>query len=142
MACNCGANKTVPEAIGVDRVPNGEIVEQLQAPSVADVVADVTEELPFDDNYADAIIARHILEHCVNTIGALKQWKRVLKPGGRLIVSVPDSAIRNTIILNSEHVHAFTVESLQSIAELIGFKQIANERFYNNLSFTSVFINE
>jgi len=138
----CGANKTVPEAIGVDRVPNGDIVEQLQAASVADVVADVTEELPFDDNYADSIIARHILEHCVNAIGTLKNWKRVLKPGGRLIVSVPDSAIRNTVILNPEHVHAFTVESLEAIAALIGFKQIANERFYNNLSFTSVFENE
>ena len=138
----CGASKTIPDAIGVDIVPKGEMIDQLQALSVADVTADVTVELPFEDNYADTIIARHILEHCVNAIGALKNWKRILKPGGRLIVAVPDSEVRNTIILNPEHVHAFTSESLESLASLLGFKQIANERFYNHISFTSVFENE
>lgn len=55
-----------------------------------DVVADIT-NLPFDDNYADAIAAIHVLEHFYlwDVQGILEGWKRVLKPGGKLIIELP-----------------------------------------------------
>ncbi len=41
------------------------------------------------DAQFDFLIANHVLEHSPNPIGALVQWNRVLKPGGKIFCSVP-----------------------------------------------------
>ena len=120
----CGPAKTVPEAIGIDRVRAGDIIPNLEgAVSVADIEADVTEDLPIPDESADTIITRHILEHCVDIIGTLKNWMAKLKPDGRLIICVPDERIGATIPMNPEHRHAFTPESLRNFMSLLNMKE-------------------
>jgi SAM-dependent methyltransferase len=37
----------------------------------------------------DFVLSSHMLEHTANILGALTEWKRVLKPGGGLILVVP-----------------------------------------------------
>jgi len=54
-----------------------------------DVVADVI-DLPFEDNSVDEIFASHILEHVDWRVPALEEWHRVLRPGGVIVVIVPD----------------------------------------------------
>ena len=136
LELGCANKKTVPHAIGIDIVPKGDDVPYMDCRSVADITADVSEKIPLADDYADCIIARHILEHCVDHVKALKEWRRVLKKGGRLVVSCPDEKITESIPLNPQHVHAFTVESVEAVTDLVGFKTIAKDRFYNFNSFT------
>jgi SAM-dependent methyltransferase len=38
----------------------------------------------------DFIISSHMIEHTANPLGALAAWKRVLRPGGTLVLLVPD----------------------------------------------------
>jgi predicted SAM-dependent methyltransferase len=47
--------------------------------------------LPYADNEADEIQAIHLLEHLYywDVADTLKEWLRVLKPGGRLILEMP-----------------------------------------------------
>ncbi len=61
------------------------------APGV-DVVADIGEPLPFADGEADLIYVSHVLEHfATDTVPVLlKDWRRVLRDGGLLLVAVPD----------------------------------------------------
>lgn len=54
-----------------------------------DVVADAM-NLPYEDNSVDEIYAGHLLEHFTLQEDPLKEWHRVLKPGGRITVTVPD----------------------------------------------------
>jgi predicted SAM-dependent methyltransferase len=62
-----------------------------EAPGV-DVVADVTQPLPFDDASAELVYAVHLLEHVATerVPSVLADWRRVLRPGGELMVAVPD----------------------------------------------------
>ena len=58
--------------------------------SGADVECDV-QELPWPDAVADEVLAVHVLEH-VNVLNAglvVKEWARVLKPGGTLTIELP-----------------------------------------------------
>lgn len=136
----CGYRKTVPQAIGIDLAEKGSPCNYLEGPpSVADIVADVRNPLPLEDLSVDTIIARHILEHVVDAVSTLKNWNKVLKMEGRLIVAVPNQELRNTIPLNPEHVHAFTPESLKNLMSACGFKPVEIIDPHNGISFISVF---
>lgn len=50
---------------------------------------DCQERLPYDDEYFDRVLAIHVLEHLPNLPAALKEIKRILKPGGVLSVVIP-----------------------------------------------------
>lgn len=57
----------------------------------ADIKADV-KILPFEDNYADEVYSSHVIEHFdfKESWDVLAEWKRVLKPGGVLVIETPD----------------------------------------------------
>lgn len=46
-------------------------------------------QIPFTDSSFDFILSEHTLEHIGNVIRALREWLRVLKPGGYLILFLP-----------------------------------------------------
>ena len=56
----------------------------------ADVVADIR-KLPFDDESADEIMAIHVCEHFYvrEILGVIKEWRRVLKPDGVMVLELP-----------------------------------------------------
>lgn len=130
----CGATKTVETAIGVDMIPKGERIYSLpNAVSVADIVADVSKELPFSD--ANVIIARHILEHVLDPIETLVFWKKALQKGGRIVIAVPNELLVRSIPMNREHKHAFTPAFLTALLHVVGFKNIEAKDSRNNVSF-------
>lgn len=42
------------------------------------------------NEYYDFIIASHCLEHCANTLKTVKEWLRVIKKGGVILLILPD----------------------------------------------------
>lgn len=136
----CGFRKTVPNAVGVDLNAKGADIQHLPGGvCVSDVQADVSQPLPFPALSQDTVIARHILEHCIDSAQTLKNWNKILKIGGRMIIAVPNQDRRNTIPLNPEHVHAFTPDSLLSLMGLCGFKHIETKDPHNGVSFVACF---
>jgi ubiquinone/menaquinone biosynthesis C-methylase UbiE len=45
--------------------------------------------LPFSDEHLDTILLLEVLEHLVDDKAAVREMSRVLRPGGRLVLSVP-----------------------------------------------------
>lgn len=135
----CGGNKTIPTAIGVDMIPKDEAIETLaNQVSSADVNADVTQPLPFEPNSVDTIIARHIVEHLMDSVTILRHWRSLLREKGRLIIAVPNNAIHLSIPMNPEHVHGFSPESLKNLLEVCGYKVIEQLDGGNTISFITI----
>ncbi len=53
-----------------------------------DIIGDV-HHLPLPDNSADAILASSLLEHCHSPHIVVEEMKRVLRPRGRIFITVP-----------------------------------------------------
>lgn len=119
----CGFRKTHPDVIGVDIIGKGEVgehgcVKGMQ--SVADIKASGDDLYMFKDGELDYVVSRHNLEHYVDIVKTLKEWKRVLKEGGVLGIVLPDESKLNTIALDPTHKHCFTPDSIKNLLGLIG----------------------
>lgn len=141
LEVGCGPTKTVPDAIGVDLLPAEETEwDYGERKSVADIVADVQGDIPVALESFDNIVARHILEHCIDPVATIKNWLRYLKPKGRLIVTLPDQRQGDWLIAHPDHLHAYEPETLKSMMELFGnVKKVGFSEFYNGVSFTMAF---
>lgn len=80
----CG-DKILPGYINVDVAPSRRGLRP-------DVLCDLHQLTPFDSNYADEILAVHVVEHFWRweVVDILKEWVRVLKPGGNMILECPN----------------------------------------------------
>lgn len=138
LEVGCGHKKFIDGSIGIDIIPKGERIWHSGLPSAADITADVEKELPFKDKQFKLIIASHIIEHCLDTLQVFGYWKRVLTDDGKIIICCPDDDKVDTIIMNPEHCHAFTKDSLGNLADRAGLNVMAVENNYNDTSFTMV----
>jgi len=77
----------------VDRIAGEDLQQhygEISGPLVApDVVADAT-QLPFRSGSLDFIIASHVLEHLLFPLAGLRHWYDILRPGGVLLLKIPD----------------------------------------------------
>lgn len=118
----------------------GNPAAALEAEKVLDrvLVGDIERmEFPFPDNSFDTVLTLDILEHLVDPWKTLAQIHRLLKPGGRLIVSIPnlrhysvtvpliffgDFRYQQEFILDSTHIRFFTKKTIIRTLESAGFE--------------------
>jgi len=117
----CGATKVCDDAIGVDTVPKGENTPN-NTVSSADIVASGDNLHMMEDESVDTIVSRHNVEHYSNVLKTLREWYRVLKPGGNLGISTPDDSRLTGMRLDPTHKHSFTREALTEMVETVGFE--------------------
>jgi len=77
----------------------------------------------------DFVISSHLLEDYEDWMPPLKEWVRVLKTGGKLIVLIPDrerwaAALRNGQPPNDAHRHEGRAGELSEYAERLGLRVI------------------
>jgi SAM-dependent methyltransferase len=61
-----------------------------QAHGVDAALRSVTEPFPYPDASFDIVVAKDILEHVLDPLAVMEEVKRVLRPGGRLVVLIPN----------------------------------------------------
>jgi len=138
LEIGCGPKLTIEGSVGLDMIEKGFCNPHVSGKSVASIKHDLNNgtDMPIEDESYSLVIARHVLEHCIDPIKTLKDIYRVLTVDGKLIVSLPDETIGDTISMNPEHVHAFTPGSFSNIADSAGFRVKNLNENYNGVSFT------
>jgi len=112
---------------GLDIGYKGSIGEQAEAVLPGAIGVDLGypgydgTKLPFADESKDYVFASHVLEHIPNHLEALREWFRVIKVGGYVIITVPHQYLYEKKLsfpsnFNRGHVHYFRPHTLlQSI---------------------------
>jgi SAM-dependent methyltransferase len=122
----------VPATYGVDVNPRS-IVHGITANlHVMDAVA-----LEFDDAQFDHAYSFHAVEHIVDAAAALRELRRVVRPGGRILLVYPAEPIRglyampgawlgfgNPLLARRLHVHRFTPRRIARLAAECGLTHV------------------
>lgn len=53
-----------------------------------DIISDIT-EIPVEDASFDAVMCIEVLEHLPEPVNAIREFSRILRPGGRLLMTAP-----------------------------------------------------
>jgi SAM-dependent methyltransferase len=81
------------EIVGLDLSPEMLAVARRRLPEAEWVEADFS-RIPFPDGRFDVLLSVHALLFAADPIAALREWRRVVRSGGRLSLSVPGPADR------------------------------------------------
>lgn len=105
------------------------------------VKAGTLKQAKFPSNYFDAVTLWDVLEHVPDPAAELEEIRRVLKPGGLLVVNYPNFgsklarlAGRKWWFLLSVHLYYFTPQTLKAMLEKSGFEQFYSKRHFQKLS--------
>lgn len=87
------------------------------------------EKANFADNSFDAVTAHHVIEHMHDPIGFLRESLRILKPGGKMVVTTPNVASWGHRVFRMSwreldaprHLHLFSPQTISICAEEVGF---------------------
>lgn len=146
IACGTGfgtdelAAKTKGRVIGADIAADAiqECRNKWKRDNMSFEVVDGT-KMTYGDHYFDVVVSFETIEHTKQYREMLAEFNRVLKPGGKLILSTPNSAITspNGVIGNPFHTQEFNYDELNSLlSEVFPQVNLMGQRSirYDNIS--------
>lgn len=120
----CGGVKIKSDAIGVDK----NSVE-----NVVDIVCNIASLSLFAKNRFDYVYSSHALEDLEKTESVLREWLKILKINGYLVLYLPDKDYYYNIgdrRANPAHKHDFYWEDVWTILEKIGNTKLIHYQRY------------
>jgi SAM-dependent methyltransferase len=104
-----------------------DIAPEFAGPDV--LIQDISQGIPFSAGACDFVFCIEVLEHIPNPFGTLEEIHRVLRPGGVLILSVPNPYHFKEILWNlfripdrQGHLYAWTRQTMTRLGEMTGFR--------------------
>ena len=107
------------QAVGID-VNRGAL---RLASEAAGVLLASAERLPFPEERFDAVVAQHLIEHFSAPGPLLQEWRRVLVPGGRLVLVTPNDRYPDpSVYFDPDHKLIFSRRLLRQALVTAGFQ--------------------
>lgn len=133
LACGSGYGANILSQVKNTQVYAGDIDSGVintckdvwaDSTSIRFEVMDAT-DLRFDNQFFDKIISLETIEHLTGYQKMVKEFGRVIKPGGTAIISTPNIKVSSpgNAIVNPYHTQEFTYEELQDVLKA-AFKDV------------------
>lgn len=117
----CGPYKAFPHFVGFDSCIDTQL---FGIPMLPDIKGECTDLSRFASQSHDAVFSSHCLEHIEDHKKALREWWRVIKPGGHLCLYLPHKDFYPNIGVegaNPDHKHDFTPQDIIDV--MMGMKE-------------------
>lgn len=136
VGCGTGANLLMlskyGQAEGVD--VSEDALAFCRARGLNEVKLGAGEELPYEDGTFDLVTAFDVVEHMDDDLAGLKEMRRVLRPGGRVLLFVPTFmflwGLQDDV---SHHRRRYRLPELHRVLEQAGFE--VERSTYANITF-------
>ncbi len=135
----CGAGDLTAElarvagsVVGVDVAEAALGRARRRHPEITFLRAEIDGELPVQDNGFDVVWSSEVIEHVADTARWLSEIRRVLRPGGRLLLTTPSHGRLKLLVGGLEryseplgdHLHLYTARSLRAVLMEFDFAQV------------------
>ena len=111
------------------------MLKKVREKCLAQVLAGDACSLPFRDNVFDVVISSECVEHTIDPVRAIRELCRALRPGGILIVTVPNRIWRFSLLI----ANVLKVRPYGGYENWLGWAQLRSELKRMNLSIISMF---
>ncbi len=137
LDAGCGSGRNMVELARLGTVTGVELSETSVALArerdVGEVIAGSVLEMPFADDSFDLAVSLDVIEHLEDDLGALRELRRTVAPGGALLVTVPAYQWLWSGHDEINHHHRrYTRRTLQRVAEQAGWSQLRTT-YFNSL---------
>ncbi len=121
------------EVVGAEVARSAIERAQRAHPQLRFVLVAADGPLPFRDGAFDLVWASEVIEHIADTARWLSEVRRVLVPGGRLLLTTPNHG-RIAVLMHGieryseplgDHLHLYTRRSLEHVLQEFGFDEIS-----------------
>ncbi len=137
LEVGCGAGQQLKimkelgwQVEGADRDPSA--VEHARSKGL-EVKHGTPEEIKYPDGYFGAIISNHVIEHVYDPVSLLREFYRILEPGGKFVMITPNiESLGSRVFKHADvmfmdsprHLFVFSPGSLKRMAEIAGFNKL------------------
>ena len=137
LDAGCGSGRNMIELARRGTVTGVELsqpsVEKARARGCGEVVEGSVLEMPFADASFDLAVSLDVIEHLEDDLGALRELRRTVAPGGALLLTVPAYQwLWSGHDEINHHQRRYTRRSLQEVAERAGWRQ-ERTSYFNSL---------
>jgi len=137
LDAGCGSGRNMIELARRGTVTAIELsppsVEKARERGCGEVVEGSVLEMPFADDCFELAVSLDVIEHLEDDLGALRELRRVVAPGGALLVTVPAYQwLWSGHDEINHHQRRYTRRSLQAVAERAGWSQTRTS-YFNSL---------
>jgi SAM-dependent methyltransferase len=89
-----------------------------------------SDKFPFDDNFFDVIYHKSVIEHVFSPNNLMEESKRVLKPGGKMIILTPDWVSQMKVFYEDiTHCRPYTPDAMIDLFKMYELQNFKVEHF-------------
>jgi SAM-dependent methyltransferase len=137
LDAGCGSGRNMVELCRRGTVTGVELsatsVEKARERGCGEVIEGSVLQMPFADDSFDLAVSLDVIEHLEDDLGALRELRRTVAPGGALLLTVPAYQwLWSGHDEINHHQRRYTMRSLRTVAEQAGWTQTRTS-YFNSL---------